>query len=315
MYLDNIRINSKTENEVNNIENFDNWVKQEIMIGSGKGKKVWLINPKNPDKQGWFKYVKKTLRKNPDGSYSECNSYENFSEKLAELIANTIGMKNAHIDLGIYENEIGCFSYNINKPMEEIVSLITKKYPKYNEKLLYDEQNKIYYSIQMILSSLNNKKLEKDFFKILIFDYIIGNSDRHSNNRAIVRKDKDEFEIGPLYDNGSSLCAYVYEGDIEKYFQKDKLKMNSLVRTKSKSMIKIDEKDKKKPTHLEVIKYLHKNFYDETNEFVNTVINKLDENKIENLVEQVNEMSYNRKRLLKKYLKLKIEDLKEVYGK
>ena len=144
------------------IENFNEWEPQKEIVGSGKGKKVWLVNPKNPNQQGWFKYVKKTIREG-----KEVNSYENFSEKLAELIANNIEIKNAHIDIGIYQGELGCLSYDINEQMEEIVSLITKKYPKYNEKNLYDEQNKIYYSINMILNSLDNKNLEKDFFKIL----------------------------------------------------------------------------------------------------------------------------------------------------
>lgn len=63
-----------------NIENFDKWEREDRIVGSGKGKKVWLINPKNPNKQGWFKYVKKTRRKTENGDYEEFNSYENFSE-------------------------------------------------------------------------------------------------------------------------------------------------------------------------------------------------------------------------------------------
>lgn len=60
------------------IENFNEWEPQKEIVGSGKGKKVWLVNPKNPNQQGWFKYVKKTIREG-----KEVNSYENFSEKLA----------------------------------------------------------------------------------------------------------------------------------------------------------------------------------------------------------------------------------------
>ena len=296
-----------------NIENFDKWEREDRIVGSGKGKKVWLINPKNPNKQGWFKYVKKTRRKTENGDYEEFNSYENFSEKLAELIANTIGIKNAHIDIGVYQNELGCLSYNINKQMEEAVSLITKKYPKYNEKTLYDEQNKIYYSIKMILNSLNNKRLEKEFLKVLIFDYIIGNTDRHSNNWAIIRKEDNDIEIAPLYDNGSALYAYIYEEDIERYFKKDILPLESLVRTKSKSMIKINEKDKKRPMHIDVIKYLYSNYYQETKEFVEFVLKVVDENKINELVNQIEGISYNRKRLIKKFLNIKIEDLRNVY--
>ena len=167
----------------------------------------------------------------------------------------------------------------------------------------------------MILNSLDNKNLEKDFFKILIFDYIIGNTDRHSNNWAIIRKENNEMEIAPLYDNGSALCSYVYEEEIEKYFGKDKLLLNSLVRSKSRSMIKIDEKDKKRPMHIEVIKYLHNKYNDETVGFVETILKRLNEDKIVELINQLEGISYNRKRLLKMFLDIKLKDLKCIYEK
>lgn len=42
--------------------------------------------------------------------------------------------------------------------------------------------------------------------------------------------------ISPLYDNGSSLCSYIIENDIETIL-KDKMKYEAIINTKSKSAI------------------------------------------------------------------------------
>ena len=53
----------------------------------------------------------------------------------------------------------------------------------------------------------------------MIFDFIIGNSDRHSNNWAIIKKAKEKERLAPIYDNGSSLCALVKESQIKRLFE------------------------------------------------------------------------------------------------
>ena len=63
---------------------------------------------------------------------------------------------------------------------------------------------------------------------MLVFDYLIGNSDRHQNNWAIIIKDQ-KMEWSPLYDNSSSLCAYILEEQIAGYLGKDKNRWNSLM--------------------------------------------------------------------------------------
>ena len=46
--------------------------------------------------------------------------------------------------------------------------------------------------------------LFKDFIKIMIFDALIGEQDRHEENWGITEKEGKSF-ISPLYDNGDSL--------------------------------------------------------------------------------------------------------------
>lgn len=74
---------------------------------------------------------------------------------------------------------------------------------------------------------------------MIVFDALIGNSDRHHSNWAILRSN-DGINFSPLYDNGSSLCCYVKESDIDGILGKDIRRFTSLVTSKSKSRIRID---------------------------------------------------------------------------
>ena len=57
------------------------------------------------------------------------------------------------------------------------------------------------YSIKMILESIKETGLGKDFLVIPIFDALIGNSDRHHSNWGIVKnKINGNIRISPLYD-------------------------------------------------------------------------------------------------------------------
>lgn len=71
-----------------------------------------------------------------------------------------------------------------------------------------------------------------------IFDVLIGNSERHHINCGIV-KNKVNGNIGssPLYDNGSSLCCLIDEKNVAN-FLRDKMRIESLIFGKSKSMIR-----------------------------------------------------------------------------
>lgn len=96
-----------------------------------------------------------------------------------------------------------------------------------------------------------------DFLPILVFDFLIGNTDRHQSNWALILE-KETLSISPLYDNSSSLCAYVKETKIKSYLGNDKLLWKSLVDRKSKSLIRIMSYDEKQPTHLKMVEFLQK---------------------------------------------------------
>lgn len=225
---------------------------------------VRLINP-DTGQTGLFKYKK------------DINTTDHVSECLAYNLANLIGMPCAKFELGLYEGREGSMSYNIledrNEFLIEGISYINLVYPQYDPEKFIDVTSGDVYSLEMIEKVMSNFVDFNQFFNIPIFDYLIGNSDRHQSNWAIIKKENEQI-FSPLYDNSSSLCAYLSESQISGYLGNDRLRWRSLVETKSKSLIRRTIKEEKLPTHLEMMEYIKEKYFDVTEERVKNGLKK-----------------------------------------
>jgi len=210
-------------------------------------------------------------------------------------------------------------SYLINKDNQDLIEgigLINEYYPDYSAEEMYDSSLDEYYSIHMLVKAIEKYGLLKELLKMLIFDYIIGNSDRHQNNWAIIDKGDGVYGFSPLYDNSSSLCCYILEKDVRRYLGNDLKRLYSIVRTKSKSIVRIDEKNKKRPKHEEVLEYINEQYHDEVNDFIEQVKLKITASNIDILLADYPEMllSNDRKELIKLFLLEKVKLLPIIIG-
>lgn len=276
------------------IIDFSSWsVFEGASEGSGRSEKVWLINDQSGE-VGLFKFTK-----------SE-KTTEHISEKIASDLAGLLGLQSARIDIGTYKSRIGSMSYLINRQNEVLIEgiyLLNKIYPGYDPNIMYDETTDEYYSLEMILRSIDEYNLIEDFLRIVVFDFLIGNTDRHQNNWAILSSD-DEIRMCPIYDNGSSLCCYVEETSIESYLGTDKIRLYSLINSKSRSRIRINSKEKKEPAHLEVLQYVKDHYSKRVEDFAKIIIQSITEEKVDCIMNcyPENLMSSQRKRLIKVFL-------------
>ncbi|WP_371366359.1 hypothetical protein SRRS_07500 [Sporomusa rhizae] len=226
--------------------------------GSGRSEKIWLKDP-IIGQIGLFKFKK------------DFETKDHVSEKLASDLGALLEIPCAKVEIGLYKNREGSMSYLINNDTEELIegiSLINQYYPNYSAEKMYDSSLDQQYSIHMLVKSINKYGLLQDLLRMLIFDYLIGNTDRHQNNWAIIKTGTGTYKFSPLYDNSSSLCCYILEREVKNYLGNDLKRLYSLVRTKSKSIVRLDEKNKNKPLHEEVLKYININYHSEVNDFI-----------------------------------------------
>lgn len=214
---------------------------------------------------------------------------------------------------------IGSMSYNIISDdiytFVEGIEFILAKYPYYDRDKLRDNYSNMPYSVQMIEKSISNLIDFNDFLKIVIFDIIIGNSDRHHSNwgiKYILKDDKLYIGLCPLYDNGSSLCAYE---DLEnvKIFFKDKMKFEALVNTKSKSAIGWE--GQRPIRHFELLRNLKESFFESIIQYIEKIKNNINENSIDKILNEFdnNIISEDMKELLKSYIIERRKRMLEIY--
>lgn len=289
----------------NMIKDFSSWKEYEgASEGSGRSEKIWLVNPVNGD-IGLFKF--------PKTEYTT----EHLSEKIAADIAALINVACMKVELGKYDSRLGSLSYRINREDENLIEgiqLLNKYYPHYNEKTLYDNERDEYYSLEMILNSLKEYDFQMEFLKIPVFDFLIGNTDRHQSNWAILQRDKN-LKLCPLYDNGSSFCCYILEPQIDSYLGNDRRRFQSLVDTKSTSRIRVNKKQKKEPTQLQVLEFLRVNYYNDILEIVITIKDNISEHNVNNVLNKYRGiMSDKRIILVKKFLLEKIKLMARLFN-
>ena len=206
----------------------------------------------------------------------------------------------------------------------EGVEFILGKYPYYDKDTLVDKYSGMPYSFQMIVESMKPILGISTISKILLFDALIGNSDRHHSNWGITETkgflsvEKGVFPVNamtlsPLYDNGSSLCSYINESDIETIL-KDKIRYESIINTKSKSAIGWN--NIRPIRHFELIKNLRNEYYDETVNFVINIKKNITEQSIDTILSNFHDniISSQMKKLLKKFIIDRRNRIIEIYN-
>ena len=204
---------------------------------------------------------------------------ESCSEKIAYEIAKILNYNCAKIEIAQdNKNQIGVLNYifsdSYTSPHTDIVSFLNKDFDK-----------RPYYTVSNIKKVLEkiDKSLFKEFIKIMVFDALIGEQDRHEENWGITEKN-NHYYMSPLYDNGDSLLNdFKNENFALKFYENEKNFDAYIMRSKT-YIYKEDNKTKYK--HFELIKYLYDKYKNITEpELLN--LYKLTDKKIKEIVNRI----------------------------
>ena len=206
---------------------------------------------------------------------------EACSEKLSYEIAKILEYECAHIELALDEN---------------------------------DEIRSQFYTLENIKKCVDmlNQDLFYQFLKIMVFDALVGEQDRHEENWGIMRIN-GEYKISPLYDNGCNLLREFRKEDFAiKYY--DGLKDFDTYINKSNTLIY--KENGKKYKHFELIEYLY-NIY--PNQIRKEIINleKLTDSKIEDIVNKMpdNIITIKHKEYIIRYIKTRKKILLDIINR
>lgn len=160
------------------------WVEKPHKQTEGTRDKRVLISPDD----GAVYYFKTSIKK-----MKKDYKMEFWSEVIASRIGRWLGFDTAEYNVAVLDEPngllVGCLSQSIYDPQEETM------HSGYNILVAYDAAFKQYYkeegyhNLKRIYEALEHQGLEHLFYDMLecwLFDLIIGNGDRHSENWAVI---------------------------------------------------------------------------------------------------------------------------------
>ena len=144
--------------------------------------------------------------------------YESLSEYLVSELLKRSNITNfvEYTPVTIKYNGkelIGCESKNFLKKGEELFTF-ERLHRAYTGKELYktvwqmnDVKDRIVYTIDFIKKVTDLKNVGEYLTAIAEIDMLFLNEDRHFNNLSVIRNQKNEFRLSPIFDNGLSFLS------------------------------------------------------------------------------------------------------------
>lgn len=294
----------------------DSWPKLSELNTTGTRDKCVFISP-----SGQTFYFKTSIKQG-----KKDYPFEFWSEIAASMLGALLGLPVLRYHIASCNEKIGCISQNmIDLRSEELiqgVNLIIQLDPDFREDY---KTNHHFYKIENALNSVGLSEFRRIAVEMVLFDCIIGNTDRHSENWALIRnkvgdtyyselKKKNLFfrikeywkihkdfnikfhkvpkilafirhRFAPFYDNGSSLGRELSEDRISVLLSDDNAFEKFFCNGKSDIIV-----DESKKSFLETIEYLLVHYPEECKHFISKHLSQYNK---EHLISLINNMDAN----------------------
>ena len=275
---------------------------EELNKYKGSEKKKTLIYEK---KRYLVKFPDPIIGKNKNISYIN----NAFSEYVGSNIFKIVGFETQNTFLGIYKYNgkekivCGCEDFtNKNYILYEFENLALSTNP---DKKIETELSDI---IEVIEENnlIDISKTKEFFWNIFIIDSIIGNTDRHNGNWGfLLNTNTKEITFAPIYDCGSCLNPMLEDEEIKKLsdIELKNLAINcySCIRENGKK--------------INYMTYIKSKKNQDCNNAIIKIFPKVDIDKINKFIDNIDCISLERKEFYKKIIRLRYEIIKNVYDK
>ena len=239
--------------------------------------------------------------------------YNHVSEYLGSHIFELLGIPVQDTQLGTYAGENVVVVRNFCEEGEVLVH-----FNDIGESFLEEDKELFQYSYDDIQKMLEeNRKLTRvqetieRFWDMFIVDALNGNFDRHGGNWGFIKKD-NKYSMAPVYDNGSSMYPRINTDERILEILNNQEEIDRRIYQFPTSHIKLNGR---KSSYYEVINSLQ---FEECNNALKRIVPKIDFEKIDKLIDSIENVSDIRKKFYKtmyryryeKILKLALDKLK-----
>ncbi len=166
----------------------------------GARDKLWVMARPELDTPSHLWKAARTPDKLPEYGADSC------AERIATEIAHLMGVKSARVELAIRQGERGVIGERIGGELRHGNELLSDLHPGYEVAKKGPVTGYDLASIRTVLSEYQGWSVGLNAFDcfvgLLVFDALVGNTDRHHENWAVVQ---DSRELAPSFDHGASL--------------------------------------------------------------------------------------------------------------
>ena len=231
-------------------------------------------------------------------------TYNYVSEYLGSHIFQSIGIPVQETFLGTYDGKNVVVMKNFLEPEDALVA-----FNGVGESSLERDKELYQYTYEDITSiltenmkSTNVTETVERFWDMFIVDALIGNFDRHGGNWGFIKRD-NKYRIAPVYDNGSSLYPKLNTDEKIAEVLASQEEIDKRIYQFPTSHIKVKNK---KSSYFEVISSLQ---FEACNEALKRIVPRIDLERINRIIDEIEEISELRKQFYKTMLQQRYEKI------
>lgn len=273
------------------------------------------------NRRNWIRYIAKTGHK--------WYPIESITELLMNRLGVIFGLVMADSRLAMIGGQLRFMSrYFLHPAQEELVHGADILAGYLNESTRYveevDEQKmaRDLFTLQVIENAVASLFLHQkheimhELVKLVIFDALVGNNDRHFFNWGVVRSVVNRFQpfFSPVYDTARGLFWNYSESKVKDIVEVNKTTENHILRYCKESRPKIGWEGKKNPNHFQLFEQIYSNeFYITKNEVAKILVPDMFERMIMEVKQNFQPlMSVNRVTLICKCLEYRFNEMSKI---